>query len=226
MIPLSDSVKSRTFPIFTIAIILLNAYVFYLELTAANTEAFISQYALIPASVDFTMVRSLLSFVTSMFLHGGWFHIGSNMLFLWVFGDNIEDSLGKLRYIIFYLLCGIVAGLTQYLFDPSSTIPMIGASGAIAGVLGAYWSLYPTSRVNTLVPLGFFITTVEIPAGIMIGLWFLTQLFNGTAAISPTAASEGGVAFWAHIGGFLAGLVLIRVFPPKKRPFSDDYQPA
>ncbi|MDQ3239081.1 MAG: rhomboid family intramembrane serine protease [bacterium] len=219
MIPLSDSIKSRSFPILVLLVIAINIYVFFLEITSADPEGFIRKYALIPAELSIGTVRSLLSLITSMFLHGGWLHIGSNMLFLWVFGDNIEDALGKLRFFIFYMLCGIAAGLMQYIIDPSSTIPMVGASGAIAGVLGAYWSLYPTSRINTLIPIGFFVTTAEIPAGIMIGLWFLIQLLSGSASIANTTASSGGVAFWAHIGGFIAGLILVRVFPPKKPTF-------
>jgi membrane associated rhomboid family serine protease len=220
MIPLSDSARSHSFPILVVSIIIINIFVFYLELTALNLDGFIMQYGLVPSRVRFDSVSSLFPFITSMFLHGGWLHIASNMLFLWVFGDNIEDSLGRVRFILFYLVCGVAAALTQYFIDPTSSIPMIGASGAIAGVLGAYWSLYPTSRVNTLIPIGFFITTAEIPAGFMIGFWFLTQLFNGTAAIADTAATEGGgVAFWAHIGGFVAGLLLIKIFPPAKRTF-------
>jgi hypothetical protein len=132
-----------------------------------------------------------------------------------------EDSLGHIRFLLFYVLCGVAAALMQYFIDPSSTLPMIGASGAIAGVLGAYWSLYPHSSIRSLVPIGFFITLLNIPASIMIGLWFVTQLLNGYASIAPTSATGevGGVAFWAHIGGFVAGLLLIRIFPKKKRDF-------
>jgi membrane associated rhomboid family serine protease len=156
-----------------------------------------------------------------MFMHGGWVHIGSNMLFLWVFGDNVEDTLGHIQYLLFYLFCGIAASLMQFFIDPSSTIPMIGASGAIAGVLGAYWHLYPHSSIKSLVPIGFFITLLNIPASIMIGLWFVTQLLSGYASIATSSSSGdvGGIAFWAHVGGFIAGLLLIRIFPKRKRTF-------
>ena len=219
MIFLSDSAKSRSFPLLVIGIILLNVYVFYLQLTSPNLDGFIERYGLVPASVDFTSWLTLFPFITSQFLHGGWLHIISNMLFLWVFGDNIEDSLGKVRFLLFYLVCGIIAGLTQYLFNPSSLIPMIGASGAVAGVLGAYWRLYPRSTVHALLPLGVFFTTVDIPASLMIGFWFVSQLFSGFATITDSAVTGdiGGVAFWAHVGGLVAGMALVTIFPPKYR---------
>jgi membrane associated rhomboid family serine protease len=142
-----------------------------------------------------------------MFMHGGWFHIIGNMWFLWVFGNNVEDSMGHMRFVVFYLLCGVVAAGTQLLADPHSRLPMVGASGAVSGVLGAYVLLYPRVRVHTLLTLGFFVTTVALPAYVMLGYWFVLQLLMG--AVSRTA---GGVAVWAHVGGFLAGLVLIKLF--------------
>ena len=150
--------------------------------------------------------------LTSMFLHGGWFHILGNLWFLWVFGDNIEDVMGPLRFIVFYLLCGLAAAFAQILSDPDSAIPMVGASGAIGGVMGAYALLYPRARVQTLLVLGFYITTIGVPAFVMLGYWFLLQILGGLPALG---SSEGGVAFWAHIGGFVAGLALIHPF---KRP--------
>ena len=146
--------------------------------------------------------------LTSMFLHGGWFHLIGNMWFLWLFGNNVEDSMGRFRYAAFYLLCGLAAAATQTLLSPSSVVPMVGASGAISGVMGAYVVLYPRVRVHMLVVLFVFITRIAVPAYVMLGYWFLLQLFGGAAA----AQGEGGVAFWAHVGGFLAGALLIQVF--------------
>lgn len=222
MIPLSDSARSRSFPFVVISLIVLNIYIFFRELMSPDLEQFVQQWGLVPSLVDFSSSGWIIPFVTSQFLHGGWLHIGSNMLFLWVFGDNIEDSLGHLRFLVFYLLCGVVAGLTQYFFDPESSVAMIGASGAVAGVLGAYWRLYPNSSVHTLIPLGFFLTTAELPASLMIGLWFLTQIFSGVSSIG-VGSDIGGVAFWAHVGGFLAGMAFVTVFPPIKRASFADY---
>jgi membrane associated rhomboid family serine protease len=147
--------------------------------------------------------------VTSMFLHGGWLHLIGNMWFLWVFGNNIEDSMGYLRYILFYLICGLGAAAAQMVVNPASTIPMVGASGAISGIMGAYIVLYPRVRVHMLVFLGFFITTIAVPAWVMLGYWFLLQVLGGLPAL---AQESGGVAFWAHAGGFIAGMVLIWLF--------------
>ncbi len=155
--------------------------------------------------------------LTSMFMHGGWFHILGNLWFLWVFGDNIEDVMGPFRFIVFYILCGIAAAFAQIVTDPSSPIPMVGASGAIGGVMGAYALLYPRAHVHTLIFLGFYVTTIAVPAMFMLGYWFLIQLVGGLPGLGSTG---GGVAFWAHIGGFVAGLVLVNLF---KR---DDYMRA
>ena len=160
---------------------------------------------------------NLETVLTSMFMHGGWFHILGNMWFLWVFGDNIEDVMGPFRFIAFYLLCGAAAAFAQILTDPSSPIPMVGASGAIGGVMGAYALLYPRAHVHTLIFLGFYITTIAVPAMFMLGYWFLIQIIGGLPGLG---SSGGGVAFWAHIGGFVAGLVLVKFF---KR---DDYMQA
>src|SRR6476469_3009788 len=152
--------------------------------------------------------RSWFTPLTSMFLHGGWFHLIGNMWFLWVFGNNVEDSMGRVRYLVFYLLCGLAAAGSQTLMDPSSAVPMVGASGAISGVMGAYVVLYPKVRVHMIIILGIFITRIVVPAYLMLGYWFLLQLLGG----GLTSGSEGGVAFWAHAGGFIAGAVLIHVF--------------
>ena len=155
---------------------------------------------------------SQLTLLTSMFLHGSWLHLISNMVFLWVFGNNIEDAMGHIRFIIFYLLCGLAAAAAQMIVDPDSAIPMVGASGAISGVLGGYLLLYPRVRVHMLVFLGFFVTTITLPAYIMLGYWILLQVLFGLPSLAAEGDARGGVAFWAHIGGFLAGLVLIRLF--------------
>lgn len=147
--------------------------------------------------------------LTSMFLHGSWFHLIGNMWFLWVFGNNVEDSTGRFRYVVFYLLCGLAAAAAQTFLNPASPLPMVGASGAIGGVMGAYVVLYPRVRVHMLIFLGFFITTIAVPAFLMLGYWFLLQLLGGSAALGD---EKGGVAFWAHVGGFLAGAILIQVF--------------
>lgn len=217
MIPLSDSIKSRRFPVATYIILALNIYVFYLQLTSANLEQFINTYGFIPARFALTNPDALLTIITSMFMHGGFLHIISNMLFLWVFADNIEDALGSFRFLLFYLLSGAVAVFAQYFVGPDSTIPMIGASGAVAGVLGAYWKLYPSATIHTLIPIGFFITSADVPASLMIGFWFLTQLFSGYASFAVESSATGGIAFFAHIGGFLAGLLLVTIFPPRRR---------
>ena len=162
--------------------------------------------------------------LTSMFMHGSWFHIIGNMWFLWVFGNNVEDSLGRLRYAVFYLLCGLAAAAAQALTNPNSAIPMIGASGAIGGVLGAYAVRYPHARVLTLIFLGFIIRTVWVPAWLMLGYWFLLQILGGLPAL---ASEEGGVAFWAHVGGFVAGIVLVYVMrgaTPRAVPYDRAFE--
>jgi membrane associated rhomboid family serine protease len=152
--------------------------------------------------------------LSSMFMHGGWFHLVGNMWFLWVFGDNVEDSMGHGRFLLFYVLCGLAAAAAQTLSHPSSPIPMVGASGAIGGVMGAYFLLYPRVRVHTLLFLGFYATTIEVPASLMLGYWFLLQILGGLPTVG---AGSGGVAFWAHAGGFLAGVLLVNVFRSARR---------
>lgn len=211
MIPIADSEKSRRFPLFNLLFIGINLVVFYLQLTALNPEAFIYQYALIPSQINFANLDTLYPFITSMFLHGGLLHIGSNMLFLWVFGDNVEGHLPFFVYPLLYLGAGVVGSLAQYLMDPSSSIPMLGASGAVAGALGAYFTLFPHHRIKTLVILPLFITIVEISAVFMLGYWIVLQLISGAGSFGATP-DQGGVAYFAHIGGFVYGYIFAKVF--------------
>jgi membrane associated rhomboid family serine protease len=220
MIPLRDTIPSSSFPFVNIVIIILNILIFFYEVSLGNQiHLFINKYGLIPAylifSSDITTFERIYPFFTSMFLHGGWFHLIGNMLFLYVFGDNVEDRMGHFRYLLFYLLSGIAAAFTQVLTNIYSTVPMVGASGAISGVLGAYMLFFPTSRILTLVPIFFFIQLVEIPAVVFLFIWFIIQFFSGIASLA-VAQNTGGIAFWAHIGGFVAGLALARFFQKRR----------
>ncbi len=212
MIPLYDLNRSDTRPIVTAFIITVNilAFLYEVSLDPYSRHHFISEFGLIPARLQ------LFDFVTSMFLHGGWMHIIGNMWFLWIFGDNVEDVLGRGRFLIFYLACGLFAALAQILVSPDSRVPMIGASGAIAGVMGAYVVKFPRARVVTLIPIIIFFTTIEVPAVLMLVYWFLLQLFSGLGSVGDMHLSQGGVAFFAHVGGFVAGMVLIKIFPTKR----------
>ena len=203
MIPLSDVIPSRTTPVVTVGLIVLNALVFFyqLALPEPQLQLFIGSYALIPAWFSWPAL------VTSQFLHGGWMHIISNMLYLWIFGDNVEDRLGHVRFLLFYLFAGACAAVLQMLFNPFSSVPMVGASGAIAGVMGAYFVLYPQSRVLTLIFLIIFVDVIEIPAIFFLGIWFLMQLLDGVGSLGISSAG-GGVAFWAHVGGFVVGVAV------------------
>ena len=211
MIPLRDVIPSRTTPGVTVSLIAVNVavYLFQLMLTDRGQDAFIVGFGLIPAYFSFVSV------VTSMFVHGGLAHLAGNMLFLWIFGDNVEDRLGHGRFLFFYLLCGFVAALAQTVLNPDSLVPMVGASGAIAGVMGAYLVLYPRSRVLMLFPFPVFL--FELPAIVFLLMWFLVQFLNGInqLPVFEKDAVSGGVAFWAHVTGFVAGLILV-VF--MKRP--------
>ena len=211
MIPLRDVIPSRTTPVVTIALIVLNGLVFLHEMTLDDGpfRMFVATYWLVPAQFD------VVSLFTSMFVHGGWTHFLGNMLYLWIFGDNVEDRVGHGRFIVFYLGCGVVAALVQSTVNAGSDVPMIGASGAISGVLGAYIVMFPHSRVLTLIPLFIIWEVVEIPAVIVLGLWFVLQLFSGLGSLATMDKSMGGVAFWAHIAGFVTGMALIFLF---KRP--------
>jgi membrane associated rhomboid family serine protease len=222
MIPLRDVIPSRTRPVVTVALIVLNALVFLqqLGLDAELGQAFVFRFGLVPAEFAW------LNVFTSMFVHGGLMHVGGNMLYLWIFGDNVEDRMGHGRFLVFYLLSGIGAALAQTFAAPDSPIPMVGASGAIAGVMGAYFVLYPKSRVLTLLP--FPITVVEIPAVYFLGIWFVMQFVNGLASQAQAAGGElaGGVAFWAHAAGFGVGAVLVFLFRRPERARIDWYDGA
>ena len=216
MIPLRDVIPSRTFPFFTVSFIVLNsvAFLFELSLSERALDQFIFVYGVVPARLN------LISVFTSMFLHGGWAHFLGNMLFLWIFGDNVEDRLGHVRFVVFYLLCGAAAVVAHVFMNPASTVPTIGASGAIAGVMGAYFVLYPHSRVLALVPLFIVFEIVEVPAILFLGIWFLMQFFYGVGSLGTgTGVEAGGVAFWAHIAGFVAGMagVLVLRKPSRSR---------
>lgn len=209
MIPLRDSAPSNRLPLVTYLVILVNVWVFFLEITAPDLEAFIQKFALIPNRVSFSDVSSLAPLVTSQFLHGGFFHLLSNLWFLKIFGDSVESIWGWVRFALFYLASGVVAGLAQYITDPISLIPTLGASGAVAGVLGAYFVFFPRHRIETLVPVWGFWQVVDLPASIMLLYWFITQLFSGIASLGIPSA-VGGVAFFAHAGGFVFGWLVAR----------------
>lgn len=222
MFPLKDDIPSHRRPIVTIALIATCVLVYFWQVSLGQAGAYaVYSYGFIPAVLlegaslppELAVVPPLATLLTSMFLHGGLMHLAGNMLYLWVFGNNIEDNLGHARFLVFYLLCGIVAAFAQALPDPSSEIPMIGASGAISGVLGGYLILYPHARVHVLIPFGFmFLHTIR--AGWLLGFWFVFQLLSGLFS----NAAEGGVAFWAHVGGFVAGMALILVMRDRRRP--------
>jgi membrane associated rhomboid family serine protease len=214
MIPLSDSKSAGVFPFWTIIIIIANIVVFIMQLTTPDPDSFVAQYALIPSLIDFNNFATLFPFVSSQFLHGGFLHIISNMLFLWVFGDNVEGKLGPIIYPVFYILCGVAAAFAQYFFTPTSEIPMLGASGAVAGVLGAYFAWFSHHTVKTLVPIFGFFSVVDIPAGFMLFYWIATQFLAGAFSFSGNMGEIGGVAYFAHIGGFVAGWVIAKLFNP------------
>jgi membrane associated rhomboid family serine protease len=220
MIPFKDDNPTRTFPFVTIGLIMINCLIFVWELVSPLGEKQIAYfYGAIPynlISLEKTQpIHPVASIFSSMFLHGGFFHLAGNMLYLWIFGNNIEDSLGHIRFVIFYLFSGIVAVYGHAITDPQSMIPMIGASGAVSGVLGAYILLYPRARVYTIIFFGFFWQILRIPAVIVIGFWAVIQLIN--VIISMGMLNQGGVAWFAHIGGFLAGILTIKLWLPKKR---------
>ena len=215
MIPLKDMTPRRSFPVITLLLILANVLVFFHQvlLPPAAAETFIKTYGLVPAKISlalagkhYTPEQALLPLFTCMFLHGGWLHIIGNMWFLWIFGANVEDRLGSLPYLLFYIVCGIGSGISQALFSWGSHVPSIGASGAISGVLGAYIIFFPRSRILTLVPIIIIFFTWKIPAVIFIGLWFVVQFLSGISSLG--SAAMGGVAWWAHVGGFLIGALI------------------
>jgi len=243
MIPVGDRLSTRTIPYVNIGIIVVNFLVFFYELTL-NTQAplrslseldrWFQDWGTVPACISDSLGlkpnvdpraltvycggnHTLLTAFTSMFMHAGWLHILGNMLFLWVFGDNVEDALGHVRYLVFYLIVGLAATATQIALSMDSLVPGIGASGAIAGVMGAYLVMYPRARIAVFMPLFFFLGAPYVPAAALIGIWFLMQLFTGAASLGQ-AAGDSGVAWWAHVGGFLAGLLLVKLFLVGRRP--------
>ena len=252
MIPLKDNIPTVHFPIVTVALIVLNIGMYFFfqqgglafgEPTGDHYIENVKEYGSIPYEITHPgeqcpqpgagpeacgedrgsgLASTWLTLLTSIFMHGGLLHLGGNMLFLWVFGNNIEDSMGRVKYVAFYLLGGLAATLAQTLIDTGSTVPSIGASGAVAAVLGGYALLYPRARVVTLVIIIIFITIIELPALLVLGLWFLLQLYD---ASQPVAGEGGGVAYFAHIGGFLFGLALIKLFASRQNPHYDSYNP-
>jgi len=222
MIPLRDINPTRRFPIATLALIVANVLVFAYQSTLGENQmtAFVNQFGVRPAILLRDLDGQASTLITSMFLHGDILHIGSNMLYLWIFGNNIEDRLGIVRFLLFYFITGLIASGTQIAIDPASRVPMIGASGAIAGVLGGYIVLFPNARVQTIIFLFYFIRIVEVSAVALLGWWFLLQVLNGALSLGIEAA-EGGVAFFAHIGGFAAGWLLIRIFAIRPSSYFD-----
>ena len=230
MFPIRDDQPSFSTPFVNYFIIGLNIVAFLFELSIGMegrraTNALMFQFGVVPlhferalaGSTSYTIPGTFLTIFTSMFLHGGWFHIIGNLWWLWIFGDNVEDHLGHFKYLLFYLICGFVAAFTHIILNFGSNIPTVGASGAISGVMGAYIVLYPRAKVLTLVVLIVFFTFWWLPAWVFLGYWFLLQFLSGAATIAETSQASGGVAVWAHVGGFVAGIVLIKIFPRRAR---------
>jgi len=231
VIPLRDANPSGTWPLTTVALVLANVAAFAHELTRGPAlDRFLLTYGLVPVKVSYfwhiaglrLLDDVLVPAVAGIFLHGGFVHLLGNMWYLWIFGDNIEDRLGHLPFLLFYLLCGLIASATHVALNPESGVPVIGASGAIAGVLGAYLVCFPRARVLTLVPIFIFLQFVELPAFVLLVFWFVLQFFNG--ALSIAQANLGGVAWWAHVGGFVAGIVLVWIFPKRRGARQSSYR--
>jgi membrane associated rhomboid family serine protease len=225
MIPIGDDPRRRTFPIITVGLILVNIAVFLYEISLPSRQLNLFVQAVGTVPTEILTGRDLpplapgpiyITLFTAIFVHGGWLHLGSNMLYLWVFGDNVEDAFGHMRYLAFYVVAGVAAGLTHVVVNANSDIPSVGASGAIAGVLGAYLLMFPQANVRTLIFLGPFITFPRISAIFVIGFWFVTQLFSGLASLGATTEQTSGVAVWAHIGGFVAGFLIALVLRPRQ----------
>lgn len=215
MLPLRDTLRARRVPVVTWGIVILNVLVFFYELSLspAGLEQMIRKYALLSSALSLQDASTWFPLLSHMFMHGGWVHFLSNMWILVIFGDNVEDRMGRFRYLMFYLLGGVAAGLVQVMFTAQSNIPSLGASGAIAAVLGAYILFYPRARIISFVPLFILPWVMEIPAWVYLGLWFVSQLFSGLLALgTPGGLAGSGIAWWAHIGGFVVGLVLAYPF--------------
>ena len=219
MIPLYDTLHSRRFPLVNWMLIGVNVLVFLYELSLspAGLDRLTRTWGLVPVQLLAHPAELWVTVLTSMFLHGGWFHVISNMWVLFIFGDNVEDRLGGSRYLVFYLLSGVAAALLEAFILPASPVPMIGASGAIAGVLGAYLILYPRAKIASLVPILFIFTIIDIPAFLFLLFWFVSQLFSGWLTLSGTAGI--GVAWWAHVGGFLFGMVTVGLLAPRRTTY-------
>jgi len=230
LLPLADHNPRRTTPVVNIVLIIVNVLMFFweLQLQASRVlEPALMSVAFVPVrfwNAPGALLPNVVTMFVSMFLHGGWLHLGGNMLYLWIFGDNIEDRLGHGKYLFFYLACGLLATLAHAVMNPGSDVPSIGASGAIAGVLGAYIVLFPKQRVTTLIPIFIFITVREIPAIFLLGFWIVMQLFFGAASMGGDLQRSGGVAYFAHIGGFVAGMVLITLLGGRRPPPRPEYQ--
>lgn len=216
MFPIRDTIRSRSVPIITYGLITLNLLVFLFQssLTSQSFTLFIQNFGLTPAQFSLQNPFGFITIFSSMFMHGSWFHVISNMWILYIFGDNVEDRMGSFRYLVFYLLAGVFAALTHVYFAPRLAVPTVGASGAVAGVLGAYFLLFPRARVLTFIPLFILPWLIEVPALVFLGVWFLSQLANG---LMFAGVAMEGIAWWAHIGGFLFGFVAARMFIPKRR---------
>lgn len=231
MLPIKDTIPSRTFPLVNWMLIGLNVLAFlWLASLSPREEALVAGYALIPKRflLDLFNPNEYLTLITSMFIHGGWAHLLSNMLALYIFGDNVEDRLGSGRYLFFYLLCGLAAAFAHIFFNANSTLPTVGASGAISGVLAAYFLFFPSSRVITLILIFILPWFVEIPAIVYLGIWFLSQLLNGLFAVVSGVQAMGGIAWWAHIGGFVVGLIVAPLLARRRyvrRRYIDEYSP-
>ncbi len=219
MIPLRDSLPSRNRPVVTGWLIALNALVFLFELSLGpeGRESFVHSFGMTPDRFAWSTL------LTSMFLHGGWLHLIGNMWFLWIYGDNVEDILGPWRYLVFYLACGMAAGLTHLAFNLDSSVPTVGASGAIAGVMGGYVRRFPHARIVTLLPLFIFFTTIELPAYVILLYWFAIQIFSGVGDSARAGVQEGGVAWWAHAGGFVTGALLVGILEQRNRRLPPGY---
>lgn len=212
MVPLRDENPTTITPYITYGLIIINILVFVLEVSLqqqGQLEEFFQAWAVVPEQLTAKPQGEWITLFSAQFLHGGWLHLGGNMLFLWIFGNNVEDCLGHIKYLLFYLVCGALAALAHWFFSMNSAIPSLGASGAIAGVMGAYIIRYPKAKIVTLIPLYFIFTTVRIPAFLFLGIWFIQQAFYSIASLPQTTISApGGVAYWAHAGGFVFGAIL------------------
>ncbi|MEK7397559.1 MAG: rhomboid family intramembrane serine protease [Candidatus Poribacteria bacterium] len=232
MLPIRDNVQSKTPPIVTIVLIVINVAVFFFEVSlGSRLNEFLFAFGFVPSKFFHLLERgdfvAILPLFAYMFLHGGWLHIIGNMWFLWIFGDNVEDRMGHVKFLFFYILCGLIAVLVHAFLNSQSGVPTVGASGATAGVMGAYFILYPRAKIWTLIPILFFVQFVEIPAFVFLGFWILIQFFVGAFSMSMGSLS-GGVAWWAHVGGFVAGILLVFIFRKKRimpRRFADEYKP-